>query len=399
MILILRRIFLAATITTMIVLAETGARSEEPSSLPDLGASLGSFADFDKAVESHVMARWRKIPSHWRAIEPSLYFFILDHQPYFRSLPRTEQFDFIGQLANFIARKRRETGQLVVIGPRRPIIALLDPLAGLDSEQVAAFARHYDAPAQVFKLDAAADRAARMRGDFLAAVRRAAASDQPVTIVVLGHGLQAELVNSRISDKALGDALLAGAKARASGKGIDLGHLTIIVDACFSADFVINLGKILDAHAQAQGFTLQSPPVMISSVNRGREGHGESSEKITFYFWGAVLELFDVREPRPRQVTLQDFFDRVDHYMYGYGRAPIVVAERTIGYRVVDRELIQDPVCFVPLTRKEAEELLKLLGMPPETVLPGFFDIGDAGAAQRASPAVVDRIDLTAEVT
>ncbi|NBW86091.1 MAG: hypothetical protein EBR23_04480 [Planctomycetia bacterium] len=83
-----------------------------------------------------------------------------------------------------------------------------------------------------------------------------------------------------------------------------------------------------------------------------------------------------MRRPRPRQVTLRDFFEKIDNMMYGYGRAPIVEGTKVTGYRLVDAELVQDPVVFVPLAPAEVAELRGILGLPADAPLARWLDAG-----------------------
>ena len=85
-------------------------------------------------------------------------------------------------------------------------------------------------------------------------------------------------------------------------------------------------------------------------------------------------------------MTVRDFLERVDRYMLGFGRTPVIQNNRVIDYRDTDPVLFQDPVFFVPLNemhRKELREILrKNLGNDPESVderemsAPLFLDIG-----------------------
>ena len=75
-------------------------------------------------------------------------------------------------------------------------------------------------------------------------------------------------------------------------------------------------------------------------------------------------------------MTLGDFFEKVDNMMYGYGRTPIVEDGRVSGYRLVDPELVQDPVVFVPLGDDDLTKLREILGLPADAPLPRWLDVG-----------------------
>lgn len=332
------------------------------------------FATFQAEISPALAARLETSPRHYRQIEPSLYHLCADHAAAFKALAPDERPARIAKLAEFIDRMRAATADRVVIGADRRIIGLLDPARGLDPKEITAIAAGYGARARVFKQDPAADTIRQVADRFLTAVAESAASREPTTIVVLGHGSPEEIQSYSIPFGRLAEALLpvaAGAK-----DAVDLGHIVLVCDDCYSADFLIRLGMAIEQRCREQGLELASLPVMIAGTNRDRVGHADFGEKFVPHFWKDVIELFYVRRPRPEAVTLGDFFDKVDNMMYGYGRAPIVQGSEVVGYRLVDPSLCQDPVFFVPLSAPEAAELRSLLGLPADAALPRFLDIG-----------------------
>jgi hypothetical protein len=62
--------------------------------------------------------------------------------------------------------------------------------------------------------------------------------------------------------------------------------------------------------------------------------------------------------------------------MYGYGRTPVVEDGKVTGYRLVNADLVQDPVVFVSLDDDELAELRAILALPADVPLPRLFDIG-----------------------
>jgi hypothetical protein len=121
---------------------------------------------------------------------------------------------------------------------------------------------------------------------------------------------------------------------------------------------------------------LASLPVCIAGTNRNRVGFVSVSEKFVPHFWRDVIELYFIRQPRPERVTLANFFENVDNMMYGYGRAPIVEEGKVTGYRLIDPDLVQDPVVFVPLGEADLATLRRILGLAPDAALPRWLDIG-----------------------
>ena len=333
------------------------------------------FAAFQAELSPAVSTTLEATPKHYRQIEPSLYYLCLTHAARLASLPDGQRIDAIAKLARLIDRKRDETGDAIVIGADRTVIGLLDPDRGLEPKEITTIANAYGAKSTVFKQDAATQSIPQVAADFLAAVSAAASGSTPTTIVVLGHGLPGEIQSYSIPFGRLADALLDGAGTTA-GKPLDLGHLVIICDDCYSADFLTNLGTAIEARCKDRRLSLRSLPVMIAGTNRDRVGHADFGEKFVPHFWKDVIELFYVRRPLPDAITLRDFFDKVDNMMYGYGRAPIVQGTQVTGYRLVDPTLCQDPVFFVPLSDADLAELRTILGLPADAPLPRFLDIG-----------------------
>ena len=49
---------------------------------------------------------------------------------------------------------------------------------------------------------------------------------------------------------------------------------------------------------------------------------------------------------------------------------------KTVTYKLVNPELCQDPVVFVPLNEDDRSQLKNILGLPANEPLIGIFDIG-----------------------
>ena len=333
------------------------------------------FAAFQAELSPAISAKLEATPKHYRQIEPSLYYLCMAHAERLAALPDGPRIDAIVKLAAFIDRKRDATGDLVVIGTDRTVIGLLDPARGLEPKEITTIAKAYGAKPTVFKQDAATQSIPQVAADFLTAVAAAASGRTPTTIVVLGHGLPGEIQSYSIPFGRLADALIDGA-GTTPGKPFNLDHLAIICDDCYSADFLTNLGTAVEGRCRDRKMSLGSLPIMIAGTNRDRVGHADFGEKFVPHFWKDVIELFYVRRPRPDAITLRDFFENIDNMMYGYGRAPIVKGTQVTGYRLVDPELCQDPVFFVPLSDADLVELRTILGLPADAPLPRFLDIG-----------------------
>ena len=286
------------------------------------------------------------------------------------------QVDFVANLADAIREKRQATSTRVIFGPETSVIALLDPDRGLQRRQIDTLVQQYGAHAEIFKAEQSGKTDAEVADDFLTAVNDLAVLRTPATIVVLRHGLPNQIQSYAISDEYLAEALLASAASGGQNKTVDLSHLVLIFDDCYSADFAIILAGALERQSQRLGLTLESPPVMISSANRTRVGYVRVNELFVPRFWEAVIQLFYVNKPAATQLTLGELRERVDRYMYGYGRAPIVEGGRVVDYRLVDPEQVQDPVFFVPLKTSEVESLRKRLKLPETPPLRSLLDAG-----------------------
>jgi len=332
------------------------------------------FATFQAEVSPAVAKRLEAGRKHYRQMEPSLYYLCRDHADRLAALPADARLDTIVALARFIDRQREARGDDPVVAPGRTLIGLLDPDRGLDPREITAIAAAYGSTATVFKQEATTETIAEVAERFLAAVGRAAAAAAPATVVVLGHGLPDQIQSYAIPFGRVADKLLTGATA--GGAPVDLGRMVIVCDDCYSADFLTNLGTAIESRCRDRGLALASLPAMIAGTNRDRVGHADFGEKFVPHFWKDVIELYYVRRPRPDEITLADFFEKVDNMMYGYGRAPIVEGGEVVGYRLVDPSLCQDPVIFVPLSAADRDELRTILGLPADAPLPAFLDIG-----------------------
>jgi hypothetical protein len=332
------------------------------------------FNAFQAGLSPAISARLGVTPKHYRQIEPSLFHLCLDHADRLATLSDDERLDTLVKLAEFIDRKRAATGDEIVIGADRTMIGLLDPARGLEPKEITTIAAGYGAQPTVFKQDTATESIRQVADDFLGAVGKVAANSTPATVVVLGHGSPEEIQSYSIPFGRLADTLLNGTGGATTP--VNLSHLVLICDDCYSADFLINLGTAIESRCHDRSLTLESLPVKIAGTNRDRDGHADFGEKFVPHFWKDVIELFYVRQPRPDAVTLRDFFEKVDNMMYGYGRAPIVQGTQVTGYRLVDPTLCQDPVFFVPLSDADLAELRTILGLPADAPLPRFLDIG-----------------------
>jgi hypothetical protein len=340
------------------------------------------FAAFQAAVSPRIAAGLDTTARHYRQIEPAIHQLCLEHADVLDRLPDDERLATILELARFIDRKRDDAGDTVVLGPGRAVIGLLDPDRGLEPREITAIAAAYGARATVLKQDPARETVPEVAARFLEAVAAAAASGAPTTVVVLGHGLPGEIQSYAIPFGRLADALVGPPEAAPSppeagaAAPLDLGRLVLICDDCYSADFLVNLATAVESRCRDSGRALRSLPVMIAGTNHHRVGHADFGEKFVPHFWKDVIELFFIRRPLPPAVTLRDFFDKVDNMMYGYGRAPIVEGGTVVGYRLVDPELCQDPVSFVPLSAEDQATLRTILGLAPDAPLPALLDVG-----------------------
>ncbi len=379
-----------------------------PAVKPDPQAAAAAFAAFSRDDSPLIRDRLEATDREYRQIEPSLWLLATRHAAALAPLEPTDRIETLARLADFILRMRDKHAADVVVGEGRRVIGLLDPDRGLDPKEITTIAAAYDAEATVWKQGQGGptgpDTKQATAAGFLAAVQKAASDRQPTTVVVLGHGLPEEIQSYSIPCEQLAAAILGGAKqgdakqgdakqgdakqgdakqgdakqgaAAAAPAGIDLSHLTIICDDCFSADFLENLGAALERGSLRRGGPLVALPTCLAGTNRDRYGIADVGEKFVPHFWKTCVELYFVRRPLPPAITLADFFGPVDWMMYGYGRAPIVAEGNVAGYRLVNPDLVQDPVVFVSLDDDELAELRTILALPADAPLPRLFDIG-----------------------
>ena len=359
---------------------------------PD-AAAAAAFAAFSRDDSPRIRDRLEATDREYRQIEPTLWLLATRHAAALAPLEAADRTETLARLADFILRMRDKHAADVVVGEGQRVIGLLDPDRGLDPKEITTIAGAYDAEATVWKQGQGGptgpDTKQATAAGFLAAVQKAASDRQPTTVVVLGHGLPEEIQSYSIPCEQLAAAILGGTKqgeatqgdtkqgaGAAAPAGIDLSHLTIICDDCFSADFLENLGAALERGSLRRGGPLVALPTCLAGTNRDRYGIADVGEKFVPHFWKTCVELYFVRRPLPPAITLADFFGPVDWMMHGYGRAPIVAEGKVSGYRLVNPDLVQDPVVFVSLDDDELAELRTILALPADAPLPRLFDIG-----------------------
>lgn len=353
------------------------ATGDVPATVPvETAAVTGVPADFSTFLDGigrDVFGRLGCTDKHWRQISPALHHLTLQHADALAKLADDRRVATLAALAALIDSKREAAGKIPVLAPGRTVIGLLDPAQGLGRNEITAIADAYDCESTVFKQEQADQTIAGIGAEFLAAVTAAVTAGKPTSVIVLGHGLPTEIQSYHIRFERLAQSLLDGAEGSAA---VDLSRVVIVCDDCFSADFHINLLAEIAKEAARRGRPLASLPVCIAGTNRNRVGHADVGEKFVPHFWRDVIELYFIRRPLPEAVTLANFFGNVDNMMYGYGRAPIVEDGRVAGYRLVNPELVQDPVVFVPLDEADLVKLREILGLPADAPLPRWLDVG-----------------------
>lgn len=335
--------------------------------------ALDSLESFTASAQAWLPERLAHDAKLWRQIAPSVWWLLRPHAEVLRSRSDRELTEMAASAAAFVIRKREEVAMLEVIAPGRPIVALLDPDRGLDRRQITTLASAYGTNAEVFKLERPGDSLESVASAWLESVAKAV--DGGGTVVVVGHGLPREIQSYHVTVRRLADTI-ADASRKSTTAGGSPGNLVLVFDDCFSADFCLNLASCLVERSSGEGSRPIRMPVMIAGANRDQYGHVDVGEKFVTHFWEVVIELYFIRTPRPRAITLGDFLGPIDNAMYGFGRTPIVEGGRVTGYRLVDARLVQDPVCFVPLDERDVEHLRRILGLPDAATLLPILDAG-----------------------
>ena len=359
------------------------------------------FATFARDDSPRIRAKIDVGDREWRQIEPTLWHLSTTHAEALSALGPDERIEALADLADFVERLRDGHADDPVLADGRQVIGLLDPDRGLEPKEITTIAGAYGAASTVWKQGQGGatgpDTKRATAEGFLAAVHDAARSGEPTTIVVLGHGLPTEIQSYSIPVGHLAAALLGGAAQRRAREGsdagdgvsaatdapsngsppaIDLANLVLVCDDCYSADFLENLAAAIEQGCRRRGARLAALPTCIAGTNRDRYGLADVGEKFVPHFWKDCIELYYVRQPLPEKVLLADFFEAVDNLMYGYGRAPIVEDGKVVGYRLVNPDLVQDPVVFVSLDDAEIADLRRILRLPADAPLSRLFDIG-----------------------
>lgn len=358
----------------LLLLSQTGAST--------VRLDLADFDQFHRSLAHYAEGPIGRI-KEWRSLEPSVYRFLLEHQSYFGSLSADEQISFVNKLADFLIQRRRKLADMMVIGPGRPIIALLDEGRGTQRDHVEKLAAALKTRAKTFRVDDRQDAVQAVDG-FLAAVAEAAGRGKPSTIVMLGHGLPREFCiasTTNVYVRQIAAALVTGSVANAKDGRIDLSPLCLVVDACYSGDFTLNLAKSIEEEAQSRAFAVNALPVLVSSAGRDQLAHGAAGSRNYPFFWNAIAGFYvdqqQVHQKTLERITLGNLFQDVDRRLYGLGRTPMLDSgAKVIGWRVVDKDMIQDPAFLVPLSDEEAQDLRELLGLPHALQRPLLLDLG-----------------------
>jgi hypothetical protein len=381
-----------ATVAALAVAQGLPARAEARAVQGAAEPIPADFASFDAALGGEVAAQLGVTAKHWRQVAPSLHHLAMQHAAALEAMSEADRLQALVSLAEFIDAKRESAAATPVLAAGRTVIGLLDPAQGLGPREITALADAYGCDATIYKRASPEQTLETVAAEFLAAIKTAVGAGRPTSVVVLGHGLPTEIQSYHIRFERLAEALLDGAAGRSTPQPVgarqeagtpatgtpplDLGQVVVICDDCFSADFHINLLEELAREARRRGFSLASLPVCIAGTNRACVGHADVGEKFVPHFWRDVIELYFIRKPLPEAVTLGDFFEKVDNMMYGYGRAPIVEEGRVAGYRLVDPEMVQDPVVFVPLDEADLVTLREILRLPADAPLSRWLDVG-----------------------
>ena len=349
------------------------ARAEPPTAVATPAAVPADFTAFDSGLGRDVAATLGCTPKHWRQIAPSVHHLATRHAAALGAMAEADRLAALVSLARLIDARRKAAAATPVLAEGRTVIGLLDPAQGLGPREITAIADAYGCDSTIFKQETAEQTLDGVAAEFLAAITAALAAGKPTTVVVLGHGLPTEIQSYHIRFERLARAVLDGVPGT---EPIDLAQVVIICDDCFSADFHINLLDEITREAARRGRPVETLPVCIAGTNRACVGHADVGEKFVPHFWRDVIELYFIRKPLPAAVTLGDFFEKVDNMMYGYGRAPVVEEGRVTGYRLVDPEMVQDPVVFVSLGEQELAAVREILRLPPDAPLPRWLDLG-----------------------
>jgi hypothetical protein len=367
-----------------VVAAPAGGTSAASGPAANTSVIPADLTAFDEGLGHAVAARLSASDKHWRQISPAVHHLALQQAQPLAAMNDDERLAALTELSKLIDAKRSSVGMTPVLANGRSVIGLLDPAHGLGRKEITAIADAYGCDSTVYKKNGDSDTIDGIAERFLEAVTAAIGSGKPTSVIVLGHGLPTEIQSYHIRFERLAKALVdGGADGDRAGQGqksrngrLDLSQVVLICDDCFSADFHINLLGELEREAGRRGLTLVSLPVCIAGTNRDCVGHADVGEKFVPHFWRDVIELYFIRRPLPEAVTLADFFEKVDNMMYGYGRAPIVEGGRVAGYRLVDPEMVQDPVVFVPLDTADIKRLREILGLSADSPLPRWLDVG-----------------------
>lgn len=107
---------------------------------------------------------------------------------------------------------------------------------------------------------------------FLNGVTECAAKDERPAVVWFNVHGQPEFLQLRTgfrTEETITTKELAASLLKGSGSEVNLSHLTVVLDSCFSWNFGQNLIRELMTGAEKQGKTIQGLPLIISAAQRG----------------------------------------------------------------------------------------------------------------------------------
>jgi hypothetical protein len=115
--------------------------------------------------------------------------------------------------------------------------------------------------------------ATTVQNRFLDVVNQMSRGTDRGVVWVTTHGLSEGLCASSsraITPRELAQSLLSG---RAHGSQVNLGHLTLIMDACHQYDFTVNLHREIATYARANDLRVTALPPIVTPAQRGTVGY------------------------------------------------------------------------------------------------------------------------------
>jgi hypothetical protein len=340
---------------------------------------------FQQSILPFLESRNVPVPADWDRVAPAIYRVLYDHRDAVQQIETHRQWAAFEWVYGMIRAKRREMGDIALIGAGRPIVAFFHPQHAEEAKRIEYLADEFGTRTEIFRGEAAG---AGVAQDFLKRVGTLAREGKPATVWIWSHATKDALAVSNsngLSSRAFVDHLVRAAAGDVRGAEADFSDLYWMVDTCYATDFMLNVTRELESSGRRRGIDVTPPELMVTSATRDRVAwHKSFPEAIARQY----LHVKNDSGKRWKQLKLRHILREVDFYLYCQGRKAVFDDQYRIRrYDVVQPHLLQDLVVLIRLRDEEIAPLRRLLGLPADAEVNPLFQIGRAEGAGFAKVA------------